>query len=91
LSVDIPVIGVGGVSHANDAIEMMLAGASAVQIGTAIMYKDLNIFSEVKNGIQEYMREHGYACLADFIGQSVKFFEQSGERVSGYQKIKKKV
>lgn len=89
LAVDIPVIGVGGVFQARDAIEMMLAGASGVQIGTAVMYKDLNIFEEIKKGIREYMKEHKYTYLEEFVGQSLNFFETSGNRVGAYQKAKK--
>jgi dihydroorotate dehydrogenase (NAD+) catalytic subunit len=80
LEVDIPIIGVGGVTYPDDAIEMMLAGASAVQIGTAIMYKDLNIFDDITDGIRRYMKEHGYARLEDFVGKSLKIFENSRER-----------
>ena len=87
LTVDIPIIGVGGVTDSNDAIEMMLAGASAVQIGTAIMYKDLNIFGEIKDGIRRYMIEHGYTCLEDFVGQSLKFFENGRERITRKQQM----
>lgn len=76
LAVKIPVIGVGGVTHPCDAIEMLLAGASAVQIGTAIMYYDLNIFGEINEGIREYMLKHGYTRLEDFVGKSLKFFEK---------------
>ncbi len=91
LAVGIPVIGVGGVMYPEDAIEMMLAGASAVQIGTAIMYKGLEIFEEIKKGIGKYMAAHGYTRLEDFIGQSLEIFKESGERVGAYQKAKKKI
>lgn len=82
LAVDIPVIGVGGVFNARDAIEMMLAGASAVQIGTAIMYKGLGIFEEIKDGIASYMIEHGYTRVTDFIGRSLKFFREGGKNIA---------
>jgi len=72
--VDIPVIGVGGVRDSRSAIEMLLAGASAVQIGTAIMYRDIQVFEEIKEGIKEYMKEHGYGRLEEFIGLSIKYF-----------------
>ncbi|MHC1581698.1 MAG: dihydroorotate dehydrogenase [Candidatus Syntropharchaeia archaeon] len=73
-SVDISVIGVGGITGPDLAIEMMLAGASAVQIGTAVMYEDLQIFEKVKEGIRNYMEKHGYERVEDFVGLSLKYF-----------------
>lgn len=75
-AVKIPVIGVGGVTNPEDAIEMLLAGADAVQIGTAVMYKDLDVFDEISEGIREYMLKHGYRHLDDFVGKSLKYFEE---------------
>jgi len=54
-ALDIPIIGVGGVSSHEDVIEMMLAGASAVEIGTAVM-KDIRIFEKIKMGLEEYLK-----------------------------------
>lgn len=67
-AVKIPVIGMGGISTANDAIEMMLAGASAVQMGTAILsdpYSPLKVI----DGIEEYMNKNGIKNLAEIVGQ----------------------
>jgi dihydroorotate dehydrogenase (NAD+) catalytic subunit len=72
----IPIIGAGGVTYFRDAIEMMLAGASAVQIGTAVMYKDLKIFDEINQGIRRYMLKQGYTRLDDFVGKSIEYFEK---------------
>jgi len=66
-SVDIPIIGVGGVCCAKNAIEMFLAGASAVQIGSANFinpYVMLEIISEVKR----YLKEKKYNSIKDIIG-----------------------
>ncbi|MDR2944451.1 MAG: dihydroorotate dehydrogenase [Methanosarcinales archaeon] len=57
---EIPVIGVGGVSCFEDMIEMMMAGASAVQIGSAV-YENEHIFTDVWSGAQRFMKENGYA------------------------------
>lgn len=67
-AVNIPIIGMGGVSTAEDAIEMMLAGASAVQMGTAIFtapYAPLKVIE----GIEEFMDENGIKSLTEIIGQ----------------------
>jgi dihydroorotate dehydrogenase (NAD+) catalytic subunit len=66
-AVSIPVIGVGGISSWEDAVEMHLAGASAIQIGTAIM-TNMEIFSEVKTGMAKYLAEHEFDDVTDIIG-----------------------
>lgn len=67
-AVNIPIIGMGGVSTWEDAIEMMLAGASAVQMGTAI-FTDPYAPLKVIEGIEEFMDENGIKSLAEIIGQ----------------------
>ena len=67
-AVNIPLIGMGGISTWEDAIEMMLAGASAVQMGTAIFsdpYAPLNVI----DGIAEYMEKNDIKSLSEIIGQ----------------------
>ncbi|MBT3363872.1 MAG: dihydroorotate dehydrogenase [Chloroflexi bacterium] len=68
-SVDIPIIGVGGISSANDALEFILAGASAVQIGTAGMINP-DIFGQIVNGIQTYMQKTGTADISELVGKA---------------------
>lgn len=67
-AVKIPIIGMGGISTAEDAIEMMLAGAQAVQMGTAI-FTDPYSPLKVIDGIEEYMEENGIKSLSEIIGQ----------------------
>jgi len=71
-SVDIPVIGCGGITCWQDAVEFMLAGASAVQIGTAIAFKDLNVFSSVNKGIQAYLERRGFNNIKEIVGLAHK-------------------
>ena len=59
-TLDIPVIGVGGISKWEDMIEMMMAGAAAVQIGSAVYEKDM-IFKDVWSGAEKFMAENGYS------------------------------
>lgn len=66
-AVKIPVIGLGGISSAEDAIEFLLAGATAVQIGTA-NFIDPAITMKVIDGIKEYLARHGFASVTDIIG-----------------------
>ena len=71
-SVDIPIIGCGGISNWQDAVEFMLAGASAVQIGTAIAYKGINIFHSVNEGIETYLKRKGFKNVNEIVGLSHK-------------------
>ena len=66
-AVKIPVIGLGGICSATDAIEFLLAGASAVQIGTA-NFIDPSISEKVVDGIEDYLSRHGFASVQDIIG-----------------------
>ena len=66
-SVDIPIIGIGGISNSADAIEFLLAGASAVQVGTAAMVNPL-VMIEIIQGIEQYLREQGYSSVKEIIG-----------------------
>lgn len=65
-AVKIPVIGIGGVSCGEDAIQMIMAGASAVGIGSAVYYRGLNVFKKINKEIKEFMRSHNYKSIADF-------------------------
>jgi len=70
---DIPVIGCGGVSSWDDAVEFILAGASAVQIGSAIAEKWVGVFSEINNGISKYMERKNFHKIKDMVGIAKKF------------------
>jgi len=72
-AVKVPIIGCGGVSTWQDAVEFMLAGASAVQIGTAIAYKGLDIFRLVAEGIAAYLRRKGLRCVKEIVGLSHRY------------------
>jgi len=65
--VNIPVIGIGGIMTAKDAIEFFIAGATAVQIGTA-NFVNPNVTIEVIRGIEDYLTEHGIPSITDIIG-----------------------
>jgi dihydroorotate dehydrogenase (NAD+) catalytic subunit len=69
-NVDVPIIGCGGVTTWQDAVEFMLAGASAVQIGTAIAWKGLGVFKSVAKGIDTYLKRKGLESVRDIVGLS---------------------
>jgi len=66
-AVKIPVVGLGGIMNAADAIEFMLAGASAIQIGTA-NFIDPTVSVKVVDGINDYLDRHGYKSVTEIIG-----------------------
>ncbi len=66
-SVKIPVIGLGGISNAKDALEFILAGATVVEIGT-MNFIDPTVSVKVVAGINEYLDRHGFTSLSDIIG-----------------------
>ena len=70
---DIPVIGCGGVSSWEDAIEFILAGASAVQIGSALVDKWVGVFSEINSGISKYMEKKNFSKIKEMVGIAKKF------------------
>ena len=67
-AVDVPIVGVGGVETGRDALEYVMAGARAVQIGTAIATHGLDVFEEVTAEIGAYMEERGVKSLASLVG-----------------------
>jgi dihydroorotate dehydrogenase (NAD+) catalytic subunit len=66
-AVKIPVIGMGGIATATDALEFMIAGATAVQVGTA-NFVDPFIWSKLLDGMRDYLQRHGIARVADLVG-----------------------
>lgn len=67
-SVNVPIIGCGGVRDWRDAVEFMLAGASAVQIGSAIAVEGLSIFKSICDGLMKYLQRKGFKSLGEIIG-----------------------
>ena len=66
-AVKIPIIGMGGISCAEDAIEFLLAGASAVSVGTANFHNP-SVTLEVIDGIEAYMKKNGFENVKDMVG-----------------------
>ncbi|MBN2251429.1 MAG: dihydroorotate dehydrogenase [Candidatus Altiarchaeota archaeon] len=66
-TVEIPVIGIGGIQEPSDVVEMLMAGASAVGVGTAVWGKGCGVFRELCAGLLGYMEEKGHRNLEDII------------------------
>jgi len=69
-TVKTPIMGCGGISDWRDAVEFLLAGASAVQIGTAVALETPDIFNTVNRGVAAYLRKKGYRSVKDIVGIS---------------------
>jgi dihydroorotate dehydrogenase (NAD+) catalytic subunit len=68
--VNVPIIGCGGVNTWRDAVEFMMAGASAVQIGTAVASKGLGVFKSVAYGMDSFLKRKGFGSVKDLVGLS---------------------
>ena len=66
-AVTVPVIGIGGIMSATDALEFLLAGATAVQVGTA-SFVNPGAAQEIAEGMQQWLAEHGVATVRSLIG-----------------------
>jgi dihydroorotate dehydrogenase (NAD+) catalytic subunit len=77
-AVDIPIIGLGGVMDGRDAVEMIMAGATAVGVGSTVYYRGVNAFGEMAREVASFMVEHGHKALADFRGMAHERLPKSG-------------
>ncbi len=67
-AVKVPIIGIGGVSEARDALEMVMAGATAVGVGSAVHYRGVEVFQAILDEMRAFMSEEGYASLNELRG-----------------------
>lgn len=75
-SVDIPVIAVGGVSSGEDAIEFMMAGASAVQVCTAAILEGQTVYGRIAGEISDWLKEHDYNSVSQLIGLALPHLKE---------------
>jgi dihydroorotate dehydrogenase (NAD+) catalytic subunit len=66
--VNIPIIGVGGITSGEDVIEYFMAGASAVQIGSAVYYRGVDVFKKICREIDQWLISHHYNKITELIG-----------------------
>jgi len=72
-NVKIPIIGVGGITNGEDALEYIMAGASAVQIGSGLYYREIDIFKKICKEIEAWMKNNNYEDLTELIGVAHKW------------------
>ena len=68
--VDIPIIGTGGVSTGEDALQMIMAGATCVGIGTGVLTRGVDVFKKVRDEIKTIMEKNNYSKITDLIGMA---------------------
>jgi dihydroorotate dehydrogenase (NAD+) catalytic subunit len=66
----VPIVGCGGIINWRDAVEFLLAGASAVQIGTAVALKGPSVFKAVAWGIDAYLKKNNFRSVNEIVGLS---------------------
>ena len=71
-ALEIPVIGIGGITTWKDAVEFLLAGASALQIGTAVSLRGWKVFREISEGIEKYLEEEGFSSVREIVGLALE-------------------
>jgi dihydroorotate dehydrogenase (NAD+) catalytic subunit len=69
---EMPIIGVGGIMTASDLVEYLMAGATAVQIGTAVYQEGIEGFNKINHDLEKFMDVHGYNSINDLIGLALK-------------------
>jgi dihydroorotate dehydrogenase (NAD+) catalytic subunit len=67
-SVKIPIIGTGGITYGRDAIEMLMAGASCLGVGTAVYYRGFDCFRSINSEMSSWMASHGYSSIKELVG-----------------------
>ncbi|MBT0159216.1 dihydroorotate dehydrogenase [Candidatus Bathyarchaeota archaeon A05DMB-2] len=67
-TVETPIIGCGGITTWKDAVEFFLAGAIAVQVGTAVALENPNVFHAINRGVKAYLKKKGYGSVKEIVG-----------------------
>ncbi len=76
LEVDVPIIGTGGIMDWRDAVEMILAGASAVGVLSAYFSRGFGFIEDILNGLSRYMEAKGYRSIMDFRGKALRYVKK---------------
>ncbi len=70
-TVKIPIIGIGGVTYGKDAVKMIKAGASAVGIGSAVYFREIDVFSKICDEMRLIMKKEGFRNIDEMVGRDV--------------------
>ncbi|MBL4688430.1 MAG: NAD-dependent dihydropyrimidine dehydrogenase subunit PreA [Nannocystaceae bacterium] len=85
----IPISGIGGVATWRDAVEFILLGSSSVQVCTEVMLRGYRVIDDMVEGLEEYMRSHGFSTIDAMVGKAVPGYSEWGELDMNYESIAK--
>ena len=83
----LPISGIGGISNWRDAVEFMLLGSRSVQVCTEVMLRGYRVVEDMLEGLEEYMRSHGFDTLDDFVGKAVPAYSEWGDLDLNYETV----
>jgi dihydropyrimidine dehydrogenase (NAD+) subunit PreA len=85
----LPISGIGGISNWRDVVEFILLGSSTVQVATEVMLRGYNIVEDMTDGLQEYMRTHGFDRIDQMVGKAIPGYREWGELDLNYETVAK--
>jgi dihydropyrimidine dehydrogenase (NAD+) subunit PreA len=85
----IPISGIGGITSWRDAVEFILLGSSSVQVCTEVMLRGYRVVEDMIDGLEEYMRTHGFETLDQMVGKAVAAYSEWGDLDMNYETVAK--
>jgi dihydropyrimidine dehydrogenase (NAD+) subunit PreA len=83
----LPISGIGGVSNWRDAVEFILLGSSTVQVATEVMLRGYGIVEDMTDGLQQYMRTHGFERIDQMVGKAIPTYSEWGHLDMNYETV----
>ena len=83
----LPISGIGGVSNWRDAVEFILLGSSTVQVCTEVMLRGYGVVEDMVDGLENYMRTHGFRTVSEMVGKAVPPFQEWGDLDLNYETV----
>lgn len=85
----LPISGIGGISNWRDAVEFILLGSSTVQICTEVMLRGYGVVEDMVDGLEDYMRTHGFSTIDQMVGKAIPAFSEWGDLDLNYETVAK--
>ena len=85
----LPISGIGGVANWRDAVEFILLGSSSVQVCTEVMLRGYRIVEDMIEGLEDYMRAHGFETLDQMVGRAIPSYAEWGDLDLNYETVAK--
>ena len=88
-SFKLPISGIGGITNWRDAVEFILLGSTSVQVCTEVMLRGYRIVEDMIDGLDEYMRTHGFATIPEMVGKAIPAYSDWGELDLNHETVAK--